>query len=688
MFGRRAGPLTERESVIATADLGMVSPAAHPRGATLRIALLGNPNSGKSTLFNALTGLRAKTANFPGTTIERRSGRTRLGARAVEILDLPGAYSLNSEVPEERLAREVLEGRLGAEPKADAVVLLVDATHLERNLYLASQVLELGLPTIVALNMVDLAKRGGIDVDVRRLSKELGCPVVPVTARTGVGIRELRDGLAGLLDARAPVRALEPAAAPCACSGCPFSARFDWAERIGSQCVTGRRTAGGRRTERLDELLTHPALGVAAFMSVMFVVFAMIFWLAQYPMDWIEGGFQLAASALARWIPAGDVRSLVVEGVIGGVGGVLVFLPQICILFLFLTLLEDTGYLARAAFVMDRLMRRVGLPGKAFVPMLSAHACAVPAVMATRVIEDRRDRLVTILVLPFLTCSARIPIFAMLTALMFPRRPLLASLVFTAAYAAGVVATVGAAFALKRTILPGESKPLVLELPSYKLPSLRTAVLMSLDRARVFVRTAGTVILLLSIALWAFATYPKSEAPPEAVAWTAEAEQARAAGRSIDAEALDARAARSTSRNALANSVAGRVGWAIEPAIRPLGFDWQIGVGVLMSFAAREVIVSTLAIVYGVGQNGDSGSLYDKLGDARRSDGRPVYTPATCVSLLVFYVLALQCMSTVAIVRRETNSWGWAIGQLVAMGALAWTAALVAYQLLSRLGLG
>jgi ferrous iron transport protein B len=673
---------------IATADLRVISTETRPRAVPSRIALCGNPNSGKTTLFNALTGLRAKTANYPGTTIERRTGRARFGDRAVEILDLPGSYSLSSEVPEERLAREVLEGRLGDEPRADAVILLVDATHLERNLYLASQVLELGVPTVVALNMVDLARRRGIDIDVDRLASELGCPVVPVAARTGAGLDALRREVAALLAERAPDRLPAHTGPDCSCAGCPFRARFDWAERVGSECASGGRTTKGSQTEWLDELATHPVVGVVAFLFVMFAVFAMIFWIAQYPMGWIESGFAFAASMLEGWIPEGDLRSLVVEGILGGVGGVLVFLPQICILFLFLTLLEDTGYLARAAFVMDRLMRRVGLPGKAFVPMLSAHACAVPAVMSARVIEDRRDRLVTILVLPFLTCSARIPIFAMLTTLLFPHRPLVAGLVFTAAYAAGVVATLAGAFALKRTLLPGEAKPLVLELPSYKLPSLRTAMLTSLDRARVFVGTAGTVILVLSIALWAFATYPKSDPPPDVAAWTAEAARARAEGRTAEADVLDERAERLASQSALANSLAGRVGRTIEPALRPLGFDWQIGVGVLMSFAAREVIVSTLAIIYGVGENGESASLYDKLADARRTDGTPVYTPATCVSLIVFYVLALQCMSTVAVVRRETNGWRWPVAQFVAMGALAWLGAFVSYQLLASLGLG
>jgi ferrous iron transport protein B len=647
---------------------------------------VGNPNTGKTTLFNALTGLRAKTANFPGTTIERRSGRTPRSAGSLEVIDLPGVYGLNGATPEERLVRQALEGRLGPEGTPDVVVVLVDATRLERDLYLASQVLELGRPTVVALNMMDLARREGIGIDLAGLEAELKTAVVPIVARDGTGLADLRRRVGERLEERGTGEA-PLASGSCACSSCPFRARFDWAEAVGARCVTGRTTTHGRQTERLDALVTHPVLGVVAFLSVMFSVFAMIFWIAQYPMGWVEQGFALAGSLVGRWLPEGELKSLIVEGVIGGVGGVLVFLPQIVILFLFLTLLEDTGYLARAAFVMDRLMRRVGLPGRAFVPMLSAHACAVPALMATRVIEDARERLITILTLPFLTCSARIPIFAMLTALMFPGRPLVASLVFTGAYAAGIVATLGTAFGLKRTLLPGENRPLVLELPGYKLPSLRTALLTALDRGRTFVVAAGTVILALSIVMWVLATYPKSEPPPAAGVLATEASALREAGDVQRAEQLEEEAGRLERQHALAHSVAGRLGRAIEPALRPLGFDWQIGVGVLTSFAAREVIVSTLAIIYGVGEDGESGSLYETLREARRTDGALVFTPATCVSLLVFYVLALQCMSTVAVVRRETNGWRWPIAQFVGMGLMAYGASFITYQILSFAGL-
>ncbi|MCC7409220.1 MAG: ferrous iron transporter B, partial [Phycisphaeraceae bacterium] len=368
-------------------------------------------------------------------------------------------------------------------------------------------------------------------------------------------------------------------------------------------------------------------------------------------------------------------------------GGMLVFLPQIGILFFFLALLEDTGYLARAAFVMDRLMRRVGLPGKAFVPLLSAHACAIPAIMSARVIEDKRDRLVTILVLPLMTCSARIPVYAMVTALLFPGQPLRASLLFTGAYALGILAAIAVAFALKRTILPGQPRPLVLELPGYKVPSLRNALLSMLDRSLVFVKNAGTMILVISVILWARATYPKSDPPAESLAMQTQAQVLEQSGQTEAAQSLAAHADQLAAQHSLAHSAAGRLGRFVEPVLAPLGFDWQIGVGVVSSLAAREVIVSTLAIIYGVGADAadeNPTSLYDTLRQATRSDGSPVFTTATCLSLLVFYVLAMQCLPTQAVTKRETRSWKWPIFQFAYMTVLAYAAALITYQIASR----
>jgi ferrous iron transport protein B len=643
-----------------------------------RLALAGNPNCGKTTLFNALTGLRAATANYPGTTVECRLGRCAIADEPIELLDLPGIYDLKASSEEERVALEALHGARADFGAPDGVIVVSDATNLNRSLFLISQIIELKLPVIVALNMFDLAEANGIRIDVARLSGELGCPVIPIVARNGRGLGELRVAMQTMTTA-----AERPVCG--GCSGCRFQCRYAWTDPIASRCIQQTPRPANAWTERIDRLLTHPVIGVAAFLAVMVGLFFLIFRIAQIPMDVIDALFSGVGAWIAQHMPAGDFRNLLVKGFVGGVGSLLVFLPQICILFFCLSLLEDTGYLARAAFVMDRLMRRVGLPGKAFVPLLSAHACAIPAIMATRVIEDKRDRLVTILVLPLVSCSARIPVYSMLAALLFAHDAWRASLVFTGAYTLGIVAAIVAAFVLKRTILKGETRPLVLELPSYKLPSLRTAVLTMLDRAWIFIRKAGTVILLISIALWALATYPKSAPPFEAVVLQ---KQAAVSGEK-DAEVLQSRADILISHSALEHSAAGQLGRWIEPGLRPLGFDWQIGIGLISSLAAREVIVSTLAVVYGVGENTaekNPQSLYDCLRRAERSDGSKVFTTATCASLLVFYVLAMQCLSTQVITRRETNSWKWPVFQLVYMTVLAYTASLIVFQTLRALG--
>jgi ferrous iron transport protein B len=655
------------------------------------VALVGNPNAGKTTLFNALTGLRAKTANFPGTTVERKIGRMEIEGHHVHLLDLPGIYSLHAATPEEKLATDVLTGRHSTQRKPDLALHVVDATHLERNLFLVSQMLEHDLPVIVALNMIDIARHEGIHIDPASLSKELGCPVVPISAKTGDGIQELRATVAShLKKPKADDFTLRPAPICNACGSCPYQNRYAWTEGVTSRCVRTPPVARNSLTEKIDTVLTHPVIGLVAFGLVMMSMFFLLFQVAQIPMGLIDGLFARTGSFLAAHLPDNDFRSLLVDGIVGGVGGILVFLPQICILFFFLSLLEDTGYLARAAFVMDRLMRRIGLPGTAFVPMVSAHACAIPAIMATRVIEDPRDRLVTILITPLMTCSARIPVYTMVIALLFANQPLLAALVFTGAYALGVVAALASAFVLKRTILPGESKPLVIELPNYRVPSLRTAFLHMLDRASVFVRQAGTIIFVISILLWALATYPKSGVDPESAALEAQAATLTAQGDEAGADALLEQVDALNARYQLEHSAAGWLGRAVEPIIRPLGFDWQIGIGIISSFAAREVIVSTLSIVYGVGsdkadENPDS--LYDTLRKAKRSDGSPVFNTATCLSLLVFYVLAAQCLSTQAAARRETNSWKWPVFQIAYMSVLAYVAAFITYQAVRLLGI-
>ena len=630
-----------------------------------RVALIGNPNAGKTTLFNRLTGLRAKTANFPGTTLERRVGTIQLADGPADIEDLPGLYALTAGNVEERIARDHLCGTDGA-GGASAVIVVVDGTSLARNLYLAGQVRELGIPLLVVLNMMDLAEKEGLRIDVAALSRELDAPVIALSARTGAGLADLPLALGSLLrSGRRPLPPPAPLSACSSCAGCAaHAARFDWAESVAVKVSQGTAQLSAARTEQIDRVLTHPVKGLIVFAAIMSAVFIAIFALAQYPMNAIETAFAALGQTVGRALPEGDVRSLVKDGVIGGVGGVLVFLPQICILFFFLSILEDSGYLARAAFVMDRLMSKVGLPGKAFVPMLSAHACAIPAIMATRVIEGRRDRLATILVLPLMTCSARLPVYAIVTAVLFADRPVLGGLTFAFAYALGIVMAILTSWLFRRTILRGESRPLVLELPTYKMPSLANAVLSMRDRGLVFLTKAGSVILLISLSMWAMATYPRMPA--------GQAEQV-----AVDVQAL-----------ALEYSLAGRLGKAVEPVFRPLGFDWKMDVGVLTSFAARETFVSTLAVVYGVGSEGDTGSLREVLRSQRRADGTPVFGLATAFPLLVFYVLAMQCLATQAVTRRETGSWKWAAFQLGYMTVLAYSAAFVTRLALVSLGIG
>ena len=444
----------------------------------------------------------------------------------------------------------------------------------------------------------------------------------------------------------------------------------------------------------IPESVSNRAVWLLCVVPISVLIFAAAFRLMKTPLKGKAGLFALAASIAVGFLPADDLRSLVVDGLIGGIGGVVIFLPQICILFFFIALLEDSGYMARAAFVMERLMRFVGLPGKAFVPMLSAHACAIPGIMSARVIEDWRDRLVTILVLPLLTCSARLPVYAMVAALLFNDSPLKAAGIFTAAYLLGIVATLGSAWALKKTILKGDAQPLVLELPVYRMPSLRNSVLTVIDRAVTFLKNAGSVILIISLVLWFLANYPKMDRSqlPTAAANQAEAYEVELAELAAANETVADKKAKTAEVNAqleqlmqqqaLAHSFAGRMGQAVEPVFDPLGFDWKINVGILSSFAAREVIVGTLAIVYGIGEDSaeDEQTLLETLNSQQRPDGSPVFDTATCLSLLVFYVLAMQCLPTQAVTKRETGSWNWAIFQLVFMTVLAWVAAFVTYQ--------
>lgn len=659
----------------------------------LRIALLGNPNTGKTTLFNRLCGLRHKTSNFPGTTLEARVGRLVIQAphaerggtstlpappTHAELIDLPGVYSLELDQHEAAVCRGVLAGevaprgdRIGA---PDVVCVVADATNLLRNLAFVGEALRRRLPTVVAINMVDLSRRRGLHIDASALAAALGCEVLCLSARSGEGVESL---LAAFTRARIP--SVTPAS--------DAAALRAWAQDLFERAASsppGEDLSRETLSDRLDRAFTHPVLGVGIFALVMTGLFYTLFVLAKFPMDAIESVFGGLTSWLDTVMPDGVLRDLLANGVIGGVGATLVFLPQICLLFFLISLLEDTGYLARAAFVMDRVLRPFGLPGHSFVPLLSSHACALPGIMATRGIPDRRERLATILVAPFVTCSARLPVYVLLTTLLFRERPLLAALAFVGCYALGIGAALISAVIARRTILRGKSRPMALELPSYKTPSLRTALVTTWDRGLVFLKNAGTNILLICIVLWWLGAYPHVGPPPEAVAMREQGEIAGTPPERI--EALTASADQLERRHAAAHSFMGRIGRTLQPAFEPLGFDWQLTVGVLASFAAREVFVTTMSIVVAGQEESDDEAqnqrLMERISTATRDDGvTPIFTPATAWSLLVYYVLAMQCLPTLAVTAREAGGKRWALLQLAWMSGVAYGAAWITYNL-------
>jgi ferrous iron transport protein B len=645
-----------------------------------RLALLGNPNTGKTTLFNRLCGVRARTANFPGSTAEARLGDCRLADhRTIQIIDLPGVYGLHLGLPESQLCRDCLEGRIAAQPRPDALIVVADATNLPRNLLFVAQVLRLGIPSVVALNMIDLAQRRGLSIDAEKLSARLGCPVVAICARSGEGIDSLKQAMIQASRAAPGLPDADGAAAR------------EWADELIESAVGGARAVGSSRdtlTDRADLAFTHPVAGLVIFAAVMTGLFATIFWLASYPMEWIDAIFTHLGQGVRAALPEGAIRDLLADGIVAGVAGTVVFLPQICLLFFLITLLEDTGYLARAAFVMDRLLRRFGLPGQAFVPLLSAHACAIPAIMSTRLIPDHRDRLATILVAPFMSCSARLPVYVLLISVLFPQRPIAAALAFLGCYALGAAAALLTALLFRRTILRGQARPMMLELPSYKRPSLRTAALATFDRAVTFLRKAGTIIMAICIVLWWLGAYPQSDPSAESQALREQAAAVAVLEPETAAE-LEDRAARIEAAHALDRSFIGRVGRAAEPVFRPIGADWQLTIGILSSFAAREVFVSTMTVVLSAGRGDEDEadpSVLARLSGAARDDGSPVFSTASSASLLIFYVLAMQCLPTLAVTARETGRWRWAVVQLAYMSALAYAAAFITHSILTATG--
>jgi len=740
------------------------------------VVLTGNPNCGKTTLFNALTGLRAHVGNYAGVTVERKEG-SLLGCRPdepVTVLDLPGTYSLSPQSPDERIARDILFQRLPEVGPPDLVLIVVDASNLQRNLYYATQVIELGHPVFVVLNMVDVARDMGQEIDPRALSAALGVPVHPLVASDGTGVgelsaalrsqaargtlrviprefselpenfgqeaRALRLRLAALFPQRERLAAAEallllsddrahdahPEFYPVDVVDAVHAARqrlesegTDWrsaaiearyarAAAIQMAVTTETAPPGETWSDRVDRFVTHRFFGPLIFAAILLTLFISIFWIAEWPKGWIESAVEALAGAVSASLPPGDLNELLSKGVITGVGSVVVFLPQICLLFLFISLLEDSGYMARAAFLMDRLMSRVGLHGKSFIPMLSSFACAIPGIMATRTIETPKDRLATILVAPLMSCSARLPVYTVLIAACIGGGAWLKGLVLTGMYLIGILGALGMAWLFKRTLLRGEPPPLLLELPPYKRPVLSVTLRHMWDRSRLFLRRAGTVILGINILLWFLVTFPRDaavvagfEAQRTAAARVAfpdvssseellkRVEAARGPSSPDPSESMTTfretvqRLDREEAGEGLRNSFAGRVGRFIEPVIQPLGFDWRIGIGMVASFAAREVFVSTMSVVYNVGEvdatdAGATSGLVARMRREKRSDGSPMYTPALGITLMVFYVFAMQCVSTVAVVRRETNSWKWPVFQFLYMTALAWILAWVA----------
>ncbi|HEX8567507.1 MAG TPA: ferrous iron transport protein B [Pyrinomonadaceae bacterium] len=648
----------------------------------ITVALAGNPNAGKTTLFNALTGLRQKVANYPGVTVERKEGVWRIAdERMATLIDLPGLYSLDANSIDEQIARDVLTGKIVGVNLPDVIIAVVDATNLERNLYLVTQLLEYRIPLVVALTMIDETEKSETEINAEILSEELGVPVVQIIASQKRGIEELQAAIFQVLENKTSSASL-PFFKQNGNGNSNIIQRYAWISRVVSDAVEEKQIFETTVSEKIDRILTHRVFGLAILTAILLLIFQTIFSWATLPMDLLDAGFGALGEAAKNNLPPGLFTDLLTDGIIAGVGGVLVFLPQIILLFFFISILEDTGYMARAAFLMDRLMRGVGLHGKAFVPLLSSFACAIPGIMATRTIENPKDRLATILIAPLMSCSARLPVYTLMIAAFFSGQYVfgflsLGAVLILAMYLLGIVTAIVIAFVLKRTVLKAPAPPLVMELPRYRLPNWKNVFLNVFQRAGMFVKRAGTVILAISIILWALTTFPRTENP-----------EPKIQNQNTEIAANDEQQSTNEAAEQLKNSFAGRIGHAIEPVIAPLGFDWKMGVALISSFAAREVLVSTLSIIYNVGKDADaeSDSLISAVREAKKDDGTPAWTPLTAVTMMVFFVLAMQCMSTIAVVRRETNSWRWTLFMIGYMTALAYAASFLTFQIGKLLG--
>ena len=728
-----------------------MSSLAAPR--TLKVACVGNPNTGKSTLFNALAGVHARVGNYPGVTVEKKVGRVHWQEHAVDLIDLPGTYSLSPRSLDEVVSVDVLLGRQPDVGLIDVVVCVTDASNLERNLYLVSQILDLGLPTVLVLNMWDTAQRNGVRIDVAELSDRLGIPVVVTEAHRRKGIADVRaavlkavelkpspprvfpeafydecEGLAAwlaqagvsdpprylqerlILDQHGPIEQRTRAQTGAALSeqltiarqrladaGHPVAfleadRRYGWARATLRNAVTAPAQRRTTTTDRLDRVLTHRVGGLLIFVALMLLVFQTIYSWAEPLMGACEAAQGWAAGQLEANMSPGPLRSLLTDGVIAGVGGVLIFLPQIALLFLFIAILEDCGYMARAAYMVDRVMAPFGLSGKSFLPLMSSFACAVPGIMATRVIESHRERMVTILIAPLMSCSARLPVYLLLIAAFIPTTKLggvvsLQGLVLFAMSSLGLVIAIPVAWLLQRAFFKGEISTFVMELPEYKLPSIRLIARRVYDASFAFVARAGTLIFATTILVWAAGYFPEDRAELHAIdLQIVELEEAGTAEDSPEFASLQQRQNEESAR-LIRDSYLGRAGRAIEPVVRPLGWDWRIGVGVLASFPAREVIIATLGTIYSLGGDvdEDSAGLQDALRGATWPDGSRVYNIPVALSLMVFFALCAQCASTLMIIRRETNSWRWPVFCFVYMTGLAYIAALITYQVGMRI---
>jgi ferrous iron transport protein B len=710
------------------------------------IAVVGNPNTGKSTLFNVLTGLRQKTANYPGVTVERHTGTLKLAGGEATLIDVPGAYSLTAHSPDELVSTDVLLGKIPGEPAPDAVLIVVDATNLRRNLFMATQVMELGLPVVVALNMVDLAHNRGIDINAGLLAEKLETPVIAVAATHKQGIAELKQALqqavsqskseprtflpeiraAGtalqaeihhhsgislsvqetertLIDKGGAIEARLLAQAPqCAeilqdardklGSGAASVAaleavgRYTWIDRV----VEGVEHRGKSRqsvADLIDRITSHPLLGAILFLVVMATVFQAVFSWAGPLMDMIDSATAVLSAVVAGILPEGALASLIVDGVIAGVGSVVIFLPQILILFAFIIFLEDSGYMARAAFLMDRLMRACGLSGQSFIPMLSSFACAVPGIMATRVIPDPRDRLATMLAAPFMTCSARLPVYALLIAAFIPDITWygvfnLQGLVLLGLYLLGIVGGILTALVMKRFALKGPTPTFLIEIPPYRWPNLKSMAIRLIDRGRIFLYRAGTIIFTVAVVVWALVYFPRPQALLDDYAAQRTELASLHSGTELSADLQSIGQAESAAL--LEQSYLGRAGKVLQPAFAPLGWDWKITAGVIASFPAREVVVAVMGTIYAVGDDVDETDtrLLDRLRRAKHPDGTAVFTTGVAIGLMIFYAFCLQCMATIAIMRRETGGWKWPIAAWVYMTGLGYIGALLAYQLI------